>query len=162
MWSLEMMMLPWWRWENRRPLEKKYNFPGKKTAGQSWRAGSWGPDSNVLLVGMRVVTTEQCLYCFSYMFLFWALTLEKPMYPLRISEINESLDIISAWELEKKQVSKLSADGERQNSHLHTGVFQGNTLKKTQYVCSITEFIGAPFSYFGRSWFSFEETTCRT
>lgn len=43
-------------------------------------------------------------------------------------------------------MSKLSADGKRQNSHSHMGVFQENTLKKTEFFCSITEFIGAPFS----------------
>lgn len=54
---------------------------------------------------------------------------------------------------------KLSADGEMQNAHVHMDVFQENTLKKDfGYVCSITEFLGAPFSYAGRSWLTSKET----
>lgn len=75
---------------------EEIQLPWKENrAGQSWRAGSWGPGSNVLLVGMRVVTTEQLLLQL-HDFYSEPCALEKPMYPLRVSEINESLGIISA------------------------------------------------------------------
>lgn len=36
---------------------EEVQIPWKENrAGQSWRAGSWGPGSNVFLVGMRVIT----------------------------------------------------------------------------------------------------------
>lgn len=60
---------------------EEVQFPWKENrAGQSWRAGSWGPSSNVLLVGMRVITQNSVCTASVIWFLFWALCSGKPMY----------------------------------------------------------------------------------
>lgn len=43
--------------------------------------------------------------------------------------------------------------------HMYIWMSFRKTLKKDfGYVCSITEFLGAPFSYAGRSWLTSKET----
>lgn len=91
--------------------------------------------------------------------------LGKLMYTPRVSERKEASE--SALRIKKKkkknQVNKLPTAGGEAKFTFTFGCLPGkHTQKDSGYVCSTTEFIDSPSSYFGRRCLGYNDTTSLT